>query len=155
MNLNQEQVKAARHRKGPALVLAGPGSGKTTVILSRLAYLISEVGVQPHYILTMTFNKAAQVELENRSNGFLTNVKPKFSTIHSFCNSVVREYERRQNRQLIRIEGNGHGKQNKSDILKNIYREVNQSSITNDELEDLINEIGLVKNKMLKNFDDY
>ncbi len=155
MNLNEEQKKAARHIKGPALVLAGPGSGKTTVILSRLAYLILEAGIQPHHILTMTFNKAAQLEMENRSKRFLTDYKPRFSTIHSFCNSVVRDYERRQNRQLIRIEGNGHGKQNKSDILKHIYKEVNQTSITNDELEDLINEIGLVKNKMLKNFDDY
>lgn len=156
MELNEQQQKAVNHVNGPALVLAGPGSGKTTVIISRLKRLVSKVGINSRHILSMTFNKAAQIEMQQRCDKLLgTGHGIRFSTLHSFCNSVVCYYERRQNKRLKRIEGNYPGKVSKQMILKQIYLAVNQSPIQDDALEELVNEIGFVKNKMLKDFDGY
>jgi DNA helicase II / ATP-dependent DNA helicase PcrA len=66
MRLNDQQIKAASHEKGPALVIAGPGSGKTTVILARTACLVMDSGINLENILTLTFNRAARHEMENR-----------------------------------------------------------------------------------------
>ncbi|TYQ18039.1 UNVERIFIED_CONTAM: DNA helicase-2/ATP-dependent DNA helicase PcrA [Acetivibrio alkalicellulosi] len=157
IKLNNEQKHAVTHIKGPALVLAGPGSGKTTVITSRTAYLILEVGVRPENILTMTFNRAAKIEMEQRFNrifGEGTGSKVHFSTLHSFCNLVVRDYEKRQGKRLRRIEGDEETQYSKRIILKDIYNKINGSKINDDELEDLINAIGLAKNKMIKDLND-
>ncbi len=155
INLNRQQQKAVSHIEGPALVLAGPGSGKTTVITARVAHLILKVGVKPHNILTLTFNKAAQLEMERRFQriyGIEINSKVHFATLHSFCNNVVRKYEEMKGQRLKRIEGNDNDI-NKKQLLRNLYMEINGSKINDDELESLINEIGFVKNKMIKNLE--
>lgn len=156
IDLNDQQKKAVAHDNGPALILAGPGSGKTTVITARVAYLIFKVGVKPQNILTLTFNKAAQLEMESRFHklyGSKMNVKVHFATLHSFCNRVVRDYENIKGQRLRRIEGNDE-EVNKKHLLKDIYFDINNTKINDDELENLINEIGYVKNKMIKNFDE-
>ena len=58
MSLNQSQTEAVRHTTGPMLVLAGPGSGKTTVITERTKYLIQNHGVDPSHILVITDRKS-------------------------------------------------------------------------------------------------
>lgn len=156
ITLNKQQQQAVRHVNGPALILAGPGSGKTTVITARTAYLISDLGAEPGQILTLTFNKAAQLEMERRFNriyGQDIGEKVHFSTLHSFCNKVVRDYERRQGKRLKRIEGENVEGENKRLIIKNLYQQINESRINDDDLENLVNEIGLVKNKMIKSFE--
>ena len=155
INLNEQQEKAVSHVEGPALILAGPGSGKTTVITTRVAYLILHSGVKPQNILTLTFNKAAQLEMERRFQrlyGSEIEGKVHFATIHSFCNKVIRDYERMKGQKLRRIEGSDE-EVNKKHLLKDIYLSINNSKISDDELESLINEIGFVKNKMIKDFD--
>jgi len=156
IKLNEQQKQAITHVNGPALVLSGPGSGKTTVIAARTAYLVMEKGVNPENILTLTFNRAARYEMEHRFNkvfGSEIDKKVSFSTFHSFCNLLVRQYEIKQGRRLKRIEGSEDLNSNKREILKNIYLQINESNINDDQLDDLINEISLVKNKMLKSFD--
>jgi DNA helicase-2/ATP-dependent DNA helicase PcrA len=153
INLNNQQQQAVKHIKGPALVLAGPGSGKTTVITARTAYLIMKAGVNPESILTLTFNKAAQLEMERRFNriyGSDIGEKVHFSTLHSFCNHVVRDYEKKQGKRLRRIEGNEEDAENKRKIIRELYQQVNEAKPNDDELEAVINEIGLVKNKMIR-----
>jgi DNA helicase-2/ATP-dependent DNA helicase PcrA len=139
-------------------VLAGPGSGKTTVIVSRTAYLILELKIKSENILTMTFNKAAAIEMEKRFNNIFSGISDKkvhFSTFHSFCNSVVKDYEKMQGKYLSRIEGDEESKNNKRLILKEIYKNINGSQINDDELEGLINDIGVIKNKMIKNLQEF
>jgi DNA helicase-2/ATP-dependent DNA helicase PcrA len=139
-------------------VLAGPGSGKTTVIVSRTAYLILEFKIKSENILTMTFNKAAAIEMEKRFNNIFSGISDKkvhFSTFHSFCNSVVKDYEKMQGKYLSRIEGDEESKNNKRLILKEIYKNINGSQINDDELEGLINDIGVIKNKMIKNLQEF
>lgn len=63
---NEAQTKAITHKDGPMMVLAGPGSGKTTVITERTKYLIEHCGVKPSNILVITFTKAAAAEMKER-----------------------------------------------------------------------------------------
>lgn len=65
MECNKEQEEAIMHRDGPAMVLAGPGAGKTYVITNRVKALIDEYGVKPEQILVVTFSKAAAVEVKD------------------------------------------------------------------------------------------
>lgn len=156
IKLNEQQWKAVNHFDGPALVLAGPGSGKTTVITARTAFLILEKMVIPESILTLTFNRAARYEMEHRFRkifGATIAGKVHFSTLHSFCNLIVRDYEIKRGKRLKRIEGEEDNIENKRVILRNIYHQISESKINDDELEDLINEIGLVKNRMIKEFE--
>ena len=66
MSLNHAQREAVSHHLGPCMVLAGPGSGKTTVITKRTEYLIKKHRVKPEEILVITFSKAASNEMRER-----------------------------------------------------------------------------------------
>lgn len=158
IKLNNQQIQAVNHLYGAALVLAGPGSGKTTVITARIAYLILECGVEPENILTLTFNKAARTEMEYRFKriyGQDIMGRVHFATLHSFCKRILRDYENRQGRRLKLIEGEEKLEENKRKIIKGIYYDINNAKINDDELENLISEIGFVKNKMIKDIEIY
>ncbi len=92
MKLNKNQAKAIKHLNGPLLVLSGPGSGKTTVITQRVIYLTQKCGVNPKDILTVTFTKAAALEMEDRyyKAGGFSGVT--FSTFHALFFRILREY---------------------------------------------------------------
>lgn len=75
---NAGQKCAIEHFKGPALVLAGPGSGKTRVITYRAKYLIENYGVNPSNILVITFTRAAAMEMKQR---FLAMTERKYGTV--------------------------------------------------------------------------
>ncbi len=100
--LNREQYSAATHSMGPAIILAGPGTGKTKVLTARIAYLILERQVNPENILAITFtNKAAQ-EMQDRLSRLLENThldKITISTFHAFGLSVIKEYGKRSGSQ--------------------------------------------------------
>lgn len=89
--LTESQQRAVYHKDGPLLVLAGPGSGKTRVITSRIAALI-ESGVSPYNICAITFtNKAAEeMRLRLASSGIAPGVRA--STFHSLCVWILRVY---------------------------------------------------------------
>lgn len=147
MKLTDEQKKAISHDKGPALVLAVPGSGKTTMLLSRTKGLI-EAGEDPARILTITFSRAAAKDMQLRYRKlFYEEPAPSFSTIHSFCFSVLKNYERRSGIRYTLIEtAQNIGKWR---ILADLWREYLHRSPNDEQLETLIGEIGYVKNKML------
>lgn len=92
MECNKEQKEAIIHRDGPAMVLAGPGAGKTYVITNRVKALIDEYGVKPEQILVVTFSKAAAVEMKERFE-MLTGgrrLPVRFGTFHSVFFQILR-----------------------------------------------------------------
>lgn len=90
--LNQEQLEAVRHGKGPLLIIAGAGTGKTTVITERIKYLILKRDVLPSEILALTFTEKASREMEERVDIAMQYgyTQMWISTFHSFCERVLR-----------------------------------------------------------------
>ncbi|MCX6053268.1 MAG: UvrD-helicase domain-containing protein [Campylobacterales bacterium] len=84
--LNEQQSCAVRQIEGPVLILAGAGSGKTTTIVSRLAYLIEEVGIPASNTLTLTFTNKAAKEMRERSLDMISEAAypPLLCTFHKF-----------------------------------------------------------------------
>ena len=145
MNLTASQLKAVEHFEGPALVLAVPGAGKTTMILHRTKKLI-EKGVDPKSILTITFSKAQAVDIKMRFIEMDGDKFVHFSTIHAFCYSIVRDYAKKYGKSLSLIDSN---LKKKYEILRDIYKSVNNTYPTEERVETAISEVGYCKNMML------
>ena len=90
--LNEEQVAAAVKTEGPALILAGAGSGKTRTITYKIAHLISSKGVDPRRILAVTFTNKAAREMKGRIQQILeSDVSLEWmGTFHSICVRILR-----------------------------------------------------------------
>ena len=73
-NLNEAQTQAVTHLKGPLLIVAGAGSGKTKVLTSRIAHIIKEKKAYPNQILSVTFTNKAAKEMQLRVSKYLVKV---------------------------------------------------------------------------------
>ncbi len=89
-SFTQPQLDAVTHHKGPCLVLAGPGSGKTRVITHRVAHLISQRQISPHQILTITFTKKAAIEMQERFLSIMPKSQVWFSTFHACFYQILK-----------------------------------------------------------------
>src|SRR5438552_1696774 len=91
-SLNPEQREAVLHLKGPLLILAGAGSGKTRVIASRIAYLVGDGHAEPHEVLAVTFTNKAAEEMRTRVEALLGADCSRMwvSTFHSLCARLLR-----------------------------------------------------------------
>jgi DNA helicase-2/ATP-dependent DNA helicase PcrA len=92
--LNSEQRRAVLHDKGPLLILAGAGSGKTRVITHRIAYLVQERGVSPYRILAITFTNKAAKEMKNRIEELIGQDVNSIwvGTFHSMLVKILRKH---------------------------------------------------------------
>ncbi len=91
--LNAEQLEAVEHAGGPLLVLAGPGTGKTGVLVARIAHLVADRGVSPERILALTFSRRAAEEMRERVKKHLPQAAfIEARTFHSFSLAVVRRH---------------------------------------------------------------
>src|SRR3990167_1072080 len=92
--LNKEQKEAVVYEKGPLVIVAGAGTGKTTVITQRIAYLIDKGLAKPEEILAVTFTDKAAGELEERVDRLLPlgYVDLWVSTFHAFCERILRDH---------------------------------------------------------------
>ena len=100
--LNDAQREAVTHGKGPLLVLAGAGSGKTRVLTLRLAFLVRELGVRPWELMAVTFTNKAAGEMKERVERVLGSDAhdAQVATFHSTCLRLLR-------RDIERIGGYG------------------------------------------------
>lgn len=94
-HLNENQLRAVRTVDGPILLLAVPGSGKTTVLINRLGYMIFTKGINPDNILALTYNRAAVTDMSRRfvsifgeDNGGIV----EFRTINGICQKIILRY---------------------------------------------------------------
>lgn len=146
MNYSNEQKKAISHIFKPALVLAGPGSGKTRVIVQRLINLLKQYPYAK--VLSLTFSKAAASEMEQR---FKILAKKEyssvhFSTIHSLCYTILRRgWPTEPLPGLVTSQ--------KMQIIKKIFHQVNNENISDTEAEMLISAISRSRNNSQQNFD--
>ncbi|MDD5934688.1 MAG: DNA helicase PcrA [Clostridiales bacterium] len=93
-SLNPEQRKAVEHDRGPMLILAGAGSGKTRVLTHRIAYLIDERDVNPYQIMALTFTNKAAKEMRERVDKIVGYGSENIwvSTFHSTCVRILRRF---------------------------------------------------------------
>ncbi len=90
-SLNPKQEKAVLHGKGPAMILAGPGSGKTFVLTKRIRHLILHHHIQPQSILTITFTRAAALEMKKRAVAMEKQAEQVvFGTFHSIFFQILK-----------------------------------------------------------------
>ena len=93
MQLDKNQEKAMNHTIGPAIVVAGPGSGKTTVVTARILKLIQTENIPPKNILAIAFNRKAVEEMQNRIAQKISSEEglPAIRTLHAFGKDIVTE----------------------------------------------------------------
>lgn len=145
MRFSKEQSVAIMHTDGPMMVIAGPGSGKTTVITRRIKYLIESAGVSPADILVITFTKAAATEMEQRFKALTSgeNYQVRFGTFHSIFFWIIKRAYNLSNSCVI-------SEYDKCNLLDNIIKAM---SLDYDNREDIISsvlsQISLVKCNMV------
>lgn len=90
--LNKEQIQAIEHGDGPLMIIAGAGTGKTTVVTERIKFLISSGMAKPSEILALTFTEKASREMETRVDEALPYGVTQLwiSTFHAFCDRVIK-----------------------------------------------------------------
>ena len=92
--LNERQRQAVFCTEGPLLILAGAGSGKTNVLIHRIAYLIQEKNIEPYNIMAVTFTNKAADEMKERLKGLVGHEAQQIwaATFHSSCVRILRRY---------------------------------------------------------------
>ena len=140
MKLNETQAAAALHHEGPALVLAGPGTGKTAVITARVSALTEKYGVPPSGILVITFTRAAAAEMESRYRERAEGRGVTFGTFHSVFFRILRERYKFESGDILR---EGARIRLLSEIVARLYPDV---PCETGFLQELLSEISLVKN---------
>ena len=106
LSLDGQQEQAVQAVDGPVLLLAVPGSGKTTVLVSRVGYLCLARGIPPEQILTMTYTVAAARDMRTRFTalfGEQAAQRLEFRTINGVCSQIIRTYERRLGRTAFTL----------------------------------------------------
>lgn len=144
MAYTEEQKAAICHKDGPMLVLAGPGSGKTTVITRRISYLIENGGVYPGNILVITFTKAAAKEMEGRFQSQHPQIRGRvnFGTFHAVFFKILKMSYGYDGNSILKEE-------ERNKILRELIHTKVETDCSDEKelMEAIASEISLVKNE--------
>ena len=143
--LTEQQRAAVQTVKGPVLLLAVPGSGKTTVLVARLGYMIYCLGIPPERILTLTYTVAATRDMADRFERFFGGEyagRAEFRTINGICQKIINYYASAP----FRLETN---EKNILAILSGIYLRTEEDYPGESDLREIRTKITYIKNMML------
>lgn len=149
IQLNQQQQEAVQSTEGAVLLLAVPGSGKTTVLVTRLGYMIYCKNIHPESILTVTYTVAATKDMSKRfADRFGEEMAEKleFRTINGICAKIIQYYGRKIGKtpfELVKEEKNTTG------MLVKICQEHGMGYPTESDLKNVRTMITYIKNMML------
>ena len=149
ITLNEQQSDAVKAVNGAVLLLAVPGSGKTTVLVSRLGYMIYCLGIAPEKILTMTYTVAATADMKKRFVAFFGDEyasRLEFRTINGVCARIISYYEYLTGRKafdLMTDEGEI------ASLLRGIYHKVTGNFAVEGDVKNIRALITYAKNMML------
>ncbi len=149
IQLNEQQSESVRSIDGPILLLAVPGSGKTTVLVTRLGYMVYGAGIAPENILTLTYTIAAARDMENRFRFYFGDgcgSRLEFRTINGICAKVIQYYGNRIGRTpftLVTENDRING------MLSDIFRRTQGDYATESDLKGIRSMITYIKNRML------
>lgn len=141
MKFTSKQLQAAKHLDGPLLVLAIPGSGKTTMLLERIKFLSEHIDSSK--ILNLTFSRIQANDMKERFDSKDSN----FMTIHAFCYLIIRNYLKKYNRQVNLIEDEKI--YNKFNLVGEIYKSINNKKMSKEDLNLFFQKVSFMKNSLL------
>ena len=147
--LNPQQSEAVKTVNGPVLLLAVPGSGKTTVLVLRLGYMITNCGIEPENILTVTYTVAATRDMARRFACFFGEElasRLEFRTINGICARIIGYYSRMLGKKAFELVTD---EKRTAGILTQIYQQVEQTWPTEADLRNVRTLITYIKNQML------
>lgn len=149
IHLTDQQLAAVKSVNNPTLLLAVPGSGKTTVLVTRLGYMVYCCGIEPERILTVTYTVAATKDMQSRCASIFGNElaeRLEFRTINGICAKIISYYGNcvgKRAYELITDESY------KAKLLSAIYIEQMKEYPTESDLKNLSTQITYIKNRML------
>jgi DNA helicase-2/ATP-dependent DNA helicase PcrA len=146
-NMNPEQRQAIMHVDGPLMIFAGPGSGKTRVIVNRTANLIMNHGVSPSAIVVVAFTNKAAAEVRGRV-AKLTSGSPRISTFHSLGLGILRKHGSCTDRPGFTRKFTIHDEVAQLSVIRSILRDAAKKEAVpvNTNEKDLLDAISLAKN---------
>lgn len=149
IQLNQQQESAVQSVEGPVLLLAVPGSGKTTVLVTRLGYMIFCKGIAPERILTVTYTVAATKDMAERFAcrfGAQMAGRLEFRTINGICARVIQYCSWKSGRTAFSLLTD---EKRIAAMLSGIYQRIEHSYPTESDLQNVRTLITFIKNRML------
>ncbi len=144
IKLNDEQMMAVRKTEGPTLMISVPGSGKTTVIVARIGYMILCAGIKASEILTVTFSVEAARSMTARFEAKFGNIgdKPEFRTVHSMSLKIIKYYCRLYHKKPHSILNGPEV------VIRKIVESQLKTSCSDDLLREVLAQINKAKNLM-------
>jgi len=146
--LTEEQWAAVNASDGPVLVLAVPGSGKTTTLVCRIGFLVFVRGIDPAKILALSYTVASARDMGERYRSIFGNEageSVRFRTINSLCVAVMQEYERLSGKRSFRLAE----EKDTARILSDIYRRYGEGFPTENDISEMRRQIAYIKNMCL------
>ena len=149
ITLNKQQAEAVQSVEGPVLLLAVPGSGKTTVLVTRLGYMIYCKGIAPENILTLTYTVSATHDMAERFEKYFgaeLRERLEFRTINGVCARIIQYFGQligKDSFQLVTEEITTAG------MLSLIFQQVEGTYPTEGDIKDIRSKITYIKNMML------
>ena len=149
LNLTDQQMSAVTATEVPTLLLAVPGSGKTTVLVYRLGYMIYCQNIFPAKMLTLTYTVPATIEMKNRFAGIFGQdiaASMEFRTINGLCAQIINSYAKHIGRQPFQLMADDGSR---AKLLSLIYQKVEKKYPNESDIQNIITLITYIKNMML------